>query len=89
VTSRGHRYGEFQRALKNVRVAEAVARDLPRPLSLEDAYKLTYLYAEKEQWDKFERAAMKWLRRYLDEGSPTLANFTKLVQSLEERTRCE
>jgi hypothetical protein len=89
VTSRGHRYGEFQRALKNVWVAEAVARDLPRPLSLEDAYKLTYLYAEKEQWDKFERAAMKWLRRYLDEGSPTLANFAKLVQSLEERTRCE
>jgi hypothetical protein len=27
-----------------------VARELPRPLSLEDALKLTYLYAEKEQW---------------------------------------
>jgi hypothetical protein len=39
-------------------------RDLPR-VSLEDALKLTYLYAEKEQWEKFERAAMKWLRRYI------------------------
>jgi hypothetical protein len=66
VTSPGHPYAEL-RALKNgnVWVAEAVARELPRPLSLEDALKLTYLYAEKEQWEKFERAAMKWLRRYI------------------------
>ena len=53
MTSRGHPYAEFQRALKNgnVWVAEAVAREFPRPLSLEDALKLTYLYADKEQWD--------------------------------------
>jgi predicted metal-dependent HD superfamily phosphohydrolase len=87
VTSRGHPYAEFQRALKNgnVWVAEAVARELPRPLSLEDALKLTHLYAEKEQWEKFERAAMKWLRRYLDEKEPTLKSFAKVVQELEAR----
>jgi hypothetical protein len=45
--------------------AEAVARELQH-VWLEDALRLTHLYAEKEQWDKFERAAMKWLRRYLD-----------------------
>ncbi len=44
--------------------------------------KLTYLYAEKEQWDKFERAAMKFLRRYLDEKAPTLKNFGGLAGEL-------
>ena len=28
---------------------------------------------------------MKWLRRCLDERSPTLKNFAKVVQSLEQR----
>jgi hypothetical protein len=28
---------------------------------------------------------MKWLRRYLDEKSPTLREFAKVVRSLEER----
>jgi hypothetical protein len=62
---------EFQRALErgNVWVADAVARELPRPLSLEDALKLTHLYAEKES-PKYEAAAMKWLRRYLEESRP-------------------
>jgi len=80
VTSRGHAYAELQRAHKNgdVWVAEAVARELPRPLSL----KLKYLYAEKEQWEKFERAALKWLRRYLEEWEPTLKNFTKVLRRL-------
>jgi hypothetical protein len=85
VTSGGHRYAEFQRALKNgnVWVAEAVARELPQ-VSLEDALKLVYLYAEKES-PKFERAAMKWLRRCLDEKEPTLKNFAKVVAELDQR----
>jgi hypothetical protein len=28
---------------------------------------------------------MKWLRRYLDEKSPTLKEFAKVVRSLEQR----
>ena len=52
---------------------------------LEDALTLTYLYAEKEQWEKFERAALKWLRRYLDEKEPTLKNFAKVVRQFEQR----
>jgi hypothetical protein len=27
--------------------------------TLEDTLRLTHLYAEKEQWEKYERAAMK------------------------------
>jgi len=28
---------------------------------------------------------MRWLRRYLDENSPTLKNFAKVVRNLEQR----
>jgi hypothetical protein len=52
---------------------------------LEDALKLVYLYAEKEQWEKFERAAMKWLRRYLAEKEPTLRSFAKVVRGSRKR----
>jgi hypothetical protein len=30
---------------------------------------------------------MKWLRRYLDERSPTLRTFAEVVRSLDERRR--
>jgi hypothetical protein len=58
---------------------------LPRArLGGEPALRLVYLYAEKES-AKFEKAALKWLQRYLDEKSPTLKNFAKVVRSLEQR----
>ena len=69
----GSPYAVFQRALRhgNLWVAEAEAREMPRvPL---DACKLVCLYAEKES-PKFERAAMKWLGRYLDEKEPSEAS---------------
>ncbi len=69
-------------------MAEAVVRELPRPLSLEDALRLVHIYAEKES-PKFEWAAMKWLRRYLDETSPTLKHFAKVVWSLDERKQTD
>ena len=55
MTSRGHLYAEFQRALDlgNVWVADATAREMPRPLSLEDALRLVHLYGEKQP-EKFE-----------------------------------
>ena len=82
----GSPYAVFQRALKkgNLWVAEAEALEMPR-VSLEDALKLVYLYAEKES-PKYERAAMKFLRRYLEEKEPTLRNFAKVVYELERRT---
>jgi hypothetical protein len=33
---------------------------------------------------KFERAALKWLRRYLDEKEPTLKDFARVVAGLVE-----
>jgi hypothetical protein len=35
----------------------------------------------------FERAAMKFLRRYLDEKDPTLKNFAKVVRGKPRSTR--
>ena len=84
MTSSGHRYGEFQRALKNgnLWVAEAVARELPK-VSLEDALRLVHLYAVKES-PKFEPGALRFLERYLIERKPTLRNFAKIVRRLEQ-----
>jgi len=84
VTSEGHPYAVLQRSLKNgnLWVAEAVARDMPH-VPLEDALRLVYLYAEKES-PKYERAAMKFLRRYLDEKEPTLKIFAKVVRQLQQ-----
>jgi hypothetical protein len=85
VTSRGHPYAEFKRALDrgNLWIAEAVAREMPQ-VSLQDALKLVHLYAEKES-PKYERAAMRWLERYLTENSPTLKNFANVVASPARR----
>src|SRR2546430_1221615 len=49
------------------------ARDLPH-VSLDGALRVVHLYAEKES-PKFEKVAMRWLERYLDERSPTLKSF--------------
>ena len=40
----------------------------------------SHLYAEKQP-EKFERAAMKWLRRYLDEKEPTLCGASMSANS--------
>jgi hypothetical protein len=83
VTSQGHPYAEFKRALEggNLWVAEAAARDLPQ-VSLEDALRLVRLYGECGS-PKFERAAIKWLQRYLGEGSPE-PDVAKVVAGLVE-----
>jgi hypothetical protein len=33
---------------------------------------------------KYEKAALRWLERYLAEGSPTLARFAAVTQELAE-----
>jgi hypothetical protein len=40
-----------------------------------------HLYGEKES-PKYERAALRWLERYLTESSPSLRNFAKITASL-------
>ncbi len=61
-------------------MAEDAARDLPK-LSLEDALQLVHLYADQGA-PKFDRAALRWLGRYLEEGSPTLAQFAEVTATL-------
>ena len=34
---------------------------------------------------KYERAALRWLERYLTESSPSLRAFAKVMRELEER----
>jgi hypothetical protein len=51
-------------------MAEDAARELPN-LALEDALQLVHRYAERRS-PKYEKAALRWLERYLREGSPRL-----------------
>ena len=47
-------------------MADDSERELPN-LPLEDALKLVHLYAERGS-PKYEKAALRWLERYLTEG---------------------
>lgn len=44
-------------------------------------YKLVHLYAERGS-PKFERAAMRWLERYLSENTPSLGNLANVLAVL-------
>ena len=72
MTSQGSPYGQFQRALKKESVfqAEMAARGM-NFVSLADALRLVELYLKCEP-AKFERAALRWFARYLDEVGPSL-----------------
>ena len=61
-------------------MAEDAARELPN-LPLEEALQLVRLYAERGS-PKFERAALRWLERYLVESAPRLRHFADLTSSL-------
>ena len=43
-----------------------------------------HLYAERGS-PKYERAAMRWLSRYLEEGDPSLVRFARLTSGLAKR----
>ena len=64
-------------------MAEDAARELPN-LPLEDLLQLVHLYAERGS-PKFERAALRWLERYLTEGSPRLQHFAEIAHELARR----
>jgi hypothetical protein len=87
VTSGAHAYSRFRRAIERraLWMAEDAARELPN-LPLEDALQLVHLYAERAS-PKYEKAAMRWLERYLTEGSPTLKHFAEIAASLAKRER--
>lgn len=72
----------FTRAIERraLWAAEDAARELPH-LALDDALQLVRLYADRGS-PKFERAALRWLARYLAEGAPRLQAFAKVTASL-------
>lgn len=85
VTSEGHPHAIFQRAVRsgNVTAVEALLLDMDWvPLDLARA--LVELYAEKGS-PKYEKAAMKYLRRYMDEQGPSLADLAQVAATLAER----
>ena len=61
-------------------MAEDAARELPN-LPLEDALMLVHLYADRGS-PKYESAALRWLERYLSEGTPRLQHFAEITASL-------
>ena len=85
MTSQGSPYSRFQRAIERraLWAAEDAAREMPE-LPLEDALELVHLYAERGS-PKYERAALRWLERYLTEGSPRLRHFAETATSLARR----
>jgi hypothetical protein len=68
MTAQGHPRAIFSRAIEkgNLVIAEATAREITN-LTLEEALRLLFLYAEKEPI-KYERAALRWLARYVTDG---------------------
>jgi hypothetical protein len=86
MTVQGSSYARFRRAVdrRNLAEAEAAARDLTH-LSLDDALQLVHLYAERSS-PKFDRAALRWVARYVAEGRPSLRDLALVVASLAERS---
>jgi len=66
VTSQGHPYARFRRAIEtgNAQIAEAAAREL-QTIGLRDALELVLLY--REDPELYERAAARWIARLVSE----------------------
>jgi hypothetical protein len=84
MTSQGTAYGRFARALRrgDVSQAELAARELGR-LTLADALSLCELLAARDP-QRFERAARRWLQRFIEERSPSLPEVALAAAALNE-----
>jgi len=84
VTSDGHPYSRFRRALvtKNLAIIQAAAAELPT-LALDDALEILWLMAHKRD-PRFERAAVRWVGRLLLE-TPTTLRDARFALVLVER----
>ena len=82
VTAEAHASVRFRRAIERraLWLAEDAARELPN-LPLQDALQLVHLYAERGS-PKYEKAAMRWLKRYMAESEPRLQHFAELAANL-------
>jgi hypothetical protein len=82
VTAQPIAHVRFRRAIERraLWMAEDAARELPS-LPLDDALQLVHLYAERGS-PKYEKAALRWLARYLAESSPRLRHFAEIAEEL-------
>jgi hypothetical protein len=85
LTAQPHAHARFRRAIERraLWLAEDAARELPN-LPLEDALQLVHLYAERGS-PKAERAALRWLGRYLAEHDPSLVQFARVAGALARK----
>jgi hypothetical protein len=86
VTAQPNAHIRFRRAIERraLWMAEDAARELPS-LTLDEALQLVNLYAEQDS-PKYERAALRWLERYLGESKPRLKQFAEVALSLASRS---
>ncbi len=84
MTSQGTPHGRFQRAIhrRNVQNAEMAAREMGG-LSLADALLLCQLLANTDP-ARYERAALRWLQRFIDERLPPLSEVALAASALAE-----
>jgi hypothetical protein len=84
MTSQGTAYGRFARAVQrgDILQAEHAARELGE-LSLADALSLCELLASRDP-QRFERAARRWLQRFIDERSPSLPELALAAVALSD-----
>jgi len=80
----GTAHGRFQRAIqrRNVQAAEIAAREMGG-LSLADALLLCELLANVDP-ARYERAALRWLQRFVDERLPPLTEVALAASALAE-----
>jgi hypothetical protein len=84
MTSQGTARGRFQRAIhrRHVQAAEMAAREMGG-LSLADALALCELLAKVDP-ARYERAALRWLQRFIDERLPPLTEVALAALALAE-----
>jgi hypothetical protein len=84
MTSQGTAHGRFQRAIhrRDVQAAEMAAREMGG-LSLAEALLLCELLAKADP-SRYERAALRWLQRFIDERSPPLTEVALAASALAE-----
>jgi hypothetical protein len=84
MTSQGTAHGRFQRAIHrgHVQAAEMAAREMGG-LSLLDALTLCELLAKADP-ARYERAALRWLQRLIDERLPPLTEVALAASALVE-----
>jgi hypothetical protein len=84
MTSQGTAHGRFERAIHrgHVQAAEMAAREMGG-LSLADALSLCELLARADP-ARYERAALRWLNRFIEERLPPLTELALAASALAE-----